>query len=57
MIYVCVLNRGGKGVYSPADQLEQAPSELDIRQQVKQVGGTWNPQLRVWELRHNRLWL
>ena len=36
-------------------QLHVAPSEWELRQQVKQVGGIWNPQLRVWELRHDRV--
>ncbi len=32
-----------------------APAEWEGRQQVKQVGGIWNPQLQVWELRHDRV--
>ena len=36
-------------------QIRVSPSELEIRQQVKQGGGIWNPQLRVWELRRDRV--
>jgi hypothetical protein len=36
-------------------QIRATPSELKIRRQVKQVGGVLNPQLRVWELRHDRV--
>ena len=47
-----------QGKIQPTDAIVQiriAPSELEIRQQVKQGGGLWNPQLRVWELRHNQI--
>ena len=42
----------------PADRLmpiRVAVSELEVRQQVKAAGGRWNPQLRVWELRHDQV--
>ena len=29
--------------------------ELEIRQAVKEAGGRWNPQERVWELEHDRI--
>ena len=29
--------------------------ELEIRQAVKEAGGRWNPQERVWELQHDRI--
>jgi hypothetical protein len=36
-------------------QIRVALSELELRQQVKQVGGIWNPGLRVWELQHKQV--
>lgn len=47
-----------QGIIQPGDavvQIRVAPAELAIRQQVKQAGGIWKPQLRVWELSHNRV--
>ena len=28
-------------------------AEVDIRERVKQAGGTWNPERRVWQLRYD----
>jgi hypothetical protein len=41
-----------------ADQivgLRVAFAEVAIRERVKQVGGTWNPGRRVWQLRYDRV--
>jgi hypothetical protein len=29
-------------------------ADVAVRERVKQAGGTWNPQLRVWELGYDR---
>jgi hypothetical protein len=29
-------------------------ADVAVRDRVKQAGGTWNPQRRVWELRYDR---
>ncbi len=29
--------------------------EAQVRKAVKEAGATWNPQRRVWELRHDRV--
>jgi hypothetical protein len=29
--------------------------EVEVRRQVKQVGGRWDPKRRVWELRYDRV--
>lgn len=29
-------------------------ADVSVRDRVKQAGGTWSPQRRVWELRHDR---
>jgi len=34
--------------------LRVAFAEVAVRAQVKQAGGTWNPDRRVWQLRHDR---
>ena len=42
----------------PSDRLMQirvAVSEMEVRQRIKEAGGRWNPQLRVWELRHDQV--
>ena len=39
----------------PADilvPLRIAPVEVTLRQQVKQVGGRWDPRRQVWEIRY-----
>jgi len=30
-------------------------SEVALRQQVKRVGGKWNPQRGVWEIRYDQV--
>jgi hypothetical protein len=30
-------------------------SEKTLRQQVKEAGGNWNPEVQAWELRHDRV--
>lgn len=32
-----------------------ALGEVDVRRQVKQAGGKWNPQKKVWELRYDQV--
>jgi hypothetical protein len=32
-----------------------AVSEVEVRRQVKGVGGKWNPQCGIWELRYDRV--
>lgn len=29
--------------------------EIELRQQIRAAGGTWNPSKRVWELRYDRV--
>jgi hypothetical protein len=39
----------------PADvlvPLRLAPTEVELRQQVKQGGGRWDPRRQVWEIRY-----
>ena len=36
-------------------QRRVALPEVGVRQQIKGVGGRWNPQRRVWELRYERV--
>ena len=33
--------------------LRVAFAEVDVRERVKQAGGTWNPERRVWQLRYD----
>jgi hypothetical protein len=43
---------------NPSDrtvQIRVAASEREVRLQVKQAGGIWNPQLQVWELRQDQV--
>jgi hypothetical protein len=45
------------GPGSAPDRLVAVPiafGELALRHQVKQAGGTWDPERRVWELRYDR---
>jgi len=35
-------------------ELRVAFAEVAVRQRVKQAGGTWTPERRVWQLRHDR---
>ncbi len=35
--------------------LRVAFAEVTVRDRVKQAGGTWNPELRVWQLRYDRV--
>jgi hypothetical protein len=40
---------------SPAEvlvSLRIAPAEVTLRQQVKQLGGRWDPRRQVWEIRY-----
>jgi hypothetical protein len=30
-------------------------TDVAVRDRVKQAGGTWNPERRVWQLRHDRV--
>ncbi len=42
----------------PADRLvpvRVTASEVALRQQVKRVGGKWNPQRGVWEVRYDQV--
>jgi len=43
--------------FSPNDivALRVAFSDVKTRTQVKQPGGTWNPERRVWHLRYDRV--
>ena len=36
-------------------QIRVVVSEMEVRQRVKEAGGIWNSQLRVWELRHDQV--
>src|SRR5262245_46868107 len=36
-------------------QIRVAPSEVEVRRQVKGAGGRWDPQRCVWELRYDRV--
>ena len=43
---------------TPSDrtvQIRVAALEREVRLQVKQAGGLWNPQLQVWELRYDQV--
>ena len=35
--------------------LRVAFADMAVRSRVKEAGGTWNPQRRVWELRYARV--
>ena len=35
--------------------LRVAFADVAVRERVKQVGGTWNPERRVWQLRYDRV--
>jgi len=35
--------------------LRVAFAEVAVRDRVKQAGGTWNPERRLWQLRHDRV--
>ncbi len=35
--------------------LRVAFADVAVRDRVKQAGGTWNPQRRVWQLRYDRV--
>ena len=35
--------------------LRVAFADVAVRDRVKQAGGTWNPERRVWQLRHDRV--
>jgi hypothetical protein len=35
--------------------LRVAFAEAAVRERVKQAGGTWNPEQRVWQLRYDRV--
>jgi len=35
--------------------LRVAFADVAVRDQVKQAGGTWNPERRVWQLRYDRV--
>ena len=36
-------------------RLRVAFADVAVRDRVKQAGGTWNPQRRVWQLRYDRV--
>ena len=36
-------------------KIRLAVREIELRTQVKQAGGSWHPQERVWELAYNRV--
>ncbi len=36
-------------------KIRLAVPEIELRTQVKQAGGIWHPQERVWELAYNRV--
>ncbi len=36
-------------------ELRVAFAEVAVRNRVKQAGGTWNPERRVWQLRYDRV--
>jgi hypothetical protein len=42
--------------FAPDDRVAVpvAYGELDLRHRVKQAGGRWNPERKVWELRYDR---
>jgi len=35
--------------------LRIAFADVAVRDRVKQAGGTWNPERRVWQLRYDRV--
>ena len=35
--------------------LRVAFADVAVRDRVKQAGGTWNPERRVWQLRYDRV--
>jgi len=35
--------------------LRVAFADMAVRDRVKQAGGTWNPERRVWQLRYDRV--
>jgi hypothetical protein len=35
--------------------LRVAIADVAVRDRVKQAGGTWNPERRVWQLRYDRV--
>jgi hypothetical protein len=35
--------------------LKVALDEIDVRRQVKEAGGKWNPTKKVWELRYDQV--
>src|SRR5712692_8255094 len=46
------------GLASPKTQivgLRVAFADMAVRDRVKQAGGTWNPERRVWQLRYGRV--
>ena len=51
------LKPGQKGTkqLGTATGLRVAFADVAVRDRVKQAGGTWNPERRVWQLRYDRV--
>jgi hypothetical protein len=48
-------NRHGLASPPTRSALRVAFADVAVRDRVKQAGGTWNPERRVWQLRYDRV--
>lgn len=46
---------GGAFLTTTSVGLRVAFAEVAVRDRVKQAGGTWNPERRIWQLRYDRV--